>query len=708
MKQSLISKLRNLREGVLRNRLLRKGEGGSWLLGSHLAWWKKALIVTSALGLLTGVSGAIFLYAWLKQTGVTHLDQSRLNVIIDYKHADNSIVYDRKGEKIGEFFSDYHVFIPFEKLPPRLIQAVMAVEDRHFYEHRGIDLRGIARALLASLRTGGFTQGGSTITQQVVRNFLLSPEKKLERKIKEALLSLQLERHLSKEKILEIYLNALFLGQGSYGAGAAAERHFGKPLEQLELHELALIAGLFQSPSRYNPHRFPALARRRQQQVLKAMLRAGFISKAEYKKAQKLPLRFQGSSSLNAAFAPHFIDAVQEQVERLLTSDVKGKGLRIYTSLDLGLQKSVNETFQQAKDHFRLAARKLADPKQADERQIEAAALILDQKSGEVLAMVGGRDFARSQFNRTLKAKRSPGSAFKPVVYAQALLSGLKWSDMTLVSPVAIQDYRPQNTAGEFLTEVTYYNAFYRSLNTPLVELGHRLGSKNVLDLARRMGVQTELKKQAGTFLGGSELTLMDMASVYATIANYGVYREPRFITKISDREGKVLWEAPPLPEKPERVLPEATAYLLIDALQAVFRQGTASQFAEFGAQLAGKTGTSNEAKDNWFCGMSDKITAVLWLGTDGNLPFTGTAGGNTLALPLWVKMMQKAQSRYPFAPFPVPTGIVRHSVQPFFGYKSEQGGIMMPFIEGREPDRTESSFAIVRDHGNYRDYLDR
>ncbi len=668
---------------------------------------KKLFIIIGGLGFLTGVSGAIFLYAWLQQTGVTRLDKSRLNIIIDYKHADNSVVFDREGEKIGEFFSDYHVFIPYEKLPPRLVQAVLAVEDRHFFKHHGIDVRGIIRAVFASLRTGSFTQGGSTITQQVVRNFLLSKEKTFERKIKEALLSLQLERHLSKEKILEIYLNALFLGQGAYGAGAAAERHFGKPLEELELHELALIAGLFQSPSRYNPHRYPSLARKRQQLVLKAMRASGFLSEAEYKKAKKMPLKYQGQMSLNTTFAPYFIDAVQEQVEKLLTSDVKGKGLRIYTSLDLKLQKTANEVFVQAKDHFRLAAHKIANIKQPDEKMVEGAALMLDHSSGEVLAMIGGRDFARSQFNRTMKAKRAPGSAFKPIVYAQALLGGLKWSDITLVAPIVIQDYRPQNTAGEFLTEVTYYNSFYRSLNTPLVELGHRVGSKKVLELAKKMGIQSELKNQAGTFLGGSELSLMDMASAYSTIANYGIYREPRMIRKITDRDGTVLWEAPPLEASPERVLPEATSYLLLDALQAVFRHGTANQYAEFGTHLAGKTGTTNEAKDNWFCGMSDKITTIVWVGTDSNLAFTGSAGGNTLALPLWVKLMQRAQRHYPFEAFKVPQGIVRENVHPLFGHKMEKG-VSMPFIEGQVPEATESAFAIVRDSGNYRDFLDR
>ncbi|MCX6131101.1 MAG: transglycosylase domain-containing protein, partial [Proteobacteria bacterium] len=410
---------------------------------------------------------------WLKNAGIMQIDESRLLLIIDYKHADNTLVFDRRGEKIGEFFSDYHVYIPYEKIPTQLVKAVISIEDRHYFEHHGIDMRGIVRALLASLRSGGFTQGGSTITQQVVRNFLLSPEKKFERKIKEALLALELEQHLSKEKILEIYLNALFLGQGAYGVGAAAERHFGRPLAELETHELALIAGLFQSPSRYNPHKSPEQAKRRQRQVLKAMVQNGYLSQADYKKARSKPLIYKSQNQLNTAFAPNFIDAVQELTEKLLTGEVKGKGLRIYTTLDLSLQQDMNEVIKESTPIFSAAAHKLVNVKNPNENMIEAASIILDHSNGDVLAMTGGRDYARSQFNRALKAKRAPGSSFKPAVYAAALMGGSKWSDQVYVSPIMIQDYRPANYADEFLSEATLYSAFYQSINTPVVELGY-------------------------------------------------------------------------------------------------------------------------------------------------------------------------------------------------------------------------------------------
>ncbi|MDQ3233107.1 MAG: transglycosylase domain-containing protein, partial [Pseudobdellovibrionaceae bacterium] len=475
---------------------------------------KRVLMVLGALGLVM-LGTLVWMALWLQQTGVLHLDESRLTVIIDYKHSDNSLVFDRNGEKIGEFFSDYHVFVPFDKIPKPLIEAVLAVEDRHFFEHYGIDLRGIMRAFLASMRSRGFTQGGSTITQQVVRNFLLSPEKTFERKIKEAILAIQLERHLTKEKILEIYLNALFLGQGAYGVGAAAERHFGKPLQELETHELALIAGLFQSPSRYNPHKAPDQAKRRQKQVLKAMVQAGSLTAEAHKVARKKPLVFKTQNQLNTTFAPYFVDAVQEQTEKLLTGDVRGRGLRIHTTLDVHLQEDVNKVIEQSKDIFDGAVSKLVNVPKGTPKIVETAAVVLDHKTGDILAIVGGRDYDRSQFNRVLKAKRQPGSSFKPVVYALALQSGMKWSDMFYVGPVVIQDYRPRNYAGEYLTEATLFAAFYRSINSPVIEIGYRLGTKRVIDLARKMGIKTELKNQAGTLLGGSEVTPMDMASLY-------------------------------------------------------------------------------------------------------------------------------------------------------------------------------------------------
>lgn len=667
---------------------------------------KQILMALGALGLVL-LGTLVWMVLWLQQTGVLHLDQSRLTVIIDYKHADNSLVFDRNGEKIGEFFSDYHVFVPYEKIPKQLIQAVLAVEDRHFFAHYGIDLRGIMRALLASMRNGSFTQGGSTITQQVVRNFLLSPEKTFERKIKEAILAIQLERHLQKEKILEIYLNALFLGQGSYGVGAAAERHFGKPVQELEVHELALIAGLFQSPSRYNPHKAPDQAKRRQRQVLKAMVHAGFLSNEAHKIARKKPLIFKSQNQLNTTFAPYFVDAVQEQTEKLLTGDVRGRGLRIHTTLDVKLQNDVNTVIDKSSDIFNAAALKLVNVPQGAPKIVETAAVVLDHHNGDVLAIVGGRDYMRSQFNRVLKAKRAPGSSFKPVVYALALQSGMKWSDMFYVGPVVIQDYRPRNYAGEYLTEATLYSAFYRSINSPVIEIGHRFGTKRVIELARKMGVRTELKNQGGTLLGGSEVTPMDMASLYATIGNGGVQVDPRMILKITDRMGEVLYEAPPPLQKPKRVLPEQINFLLTDAMRAVFKYGTANQFAEMGAYAGGKTGTTDEAKDNWFCGVTANLTAVVWVGTDNNLAFSGTVAANTLALPVWAKIVDKARQRYPGEEFTVPEGIKFLKVSPQFGHL-DPAGLEMSFIEGREPKRTESALSVVRETGNFRDYLDR
>lgn len=656
------------------------------------------LIGSALLGILMG--GWVFY--WIQDSGILTIDESKLKVIIDYQHSDNSLVYDRNGQKIGEFFSNYHVFYPYQKIPKKLIEAVLAIEDKNFFDHPGIDVRGIFRASLASLKTGRFTQGGSTLTQQVVRNFLLTPEKKVTRKIKEVLFALRLEQHLSKERIMEIYLNALFLGQGAYGAGAAAERHFGRPLDKLEIHELALIAGLFQSPSRYNPHRFPKAAKARQQQVLLAMRRSGYLTAEEYKDYKERPLQFQQIATANAA--PYFIDAVQEQVEKLLDGKVKGRGLRITTTLDLALQKRIDDVIVRSQDIFEHAASRLVGVKNPNHKMVEVASLVLDHKSGEIIAMVGGRDFMRSQFNRALKAKRAPGSSFKPIIYSLALMNGSNWSDVAYVSPIVIQNYRPQNSSNEFMTEATLYQALYKSINTPAVELGSKLGIRKVIELAKKMGVKTELKPQAGTLLGGSEATLLDMASVYGTIANQGEKNEPFMIARITDRDGKVIYEHEKA--EPERILPPAISYLMIDALQAVFRFGTAARFPEYARYAAGKTGTTNDAKDNWFCGMSSELTAVVWVGTDENYAFNGAIGGNTLALPIWARIMDRLQERHKSPPFVVPEGVHYLQVNPQFGY-IDPNGINMPFLEGRGPTRSDSSLGVVRETGSFRDVLD-
>ncbi len=647
------------------------------------------------------LASSIALYSWVSSISI---DESKLDVIVNYEHSDNSLVFDKSGKQIGEFFNDYHVYYPYDKIPPMMVNAVLSIEDRAFFQHHGLDYKAILRAGLALLTTGHLKQGASTITQQVVRNFLLTPERKLSRKVKEALLSLQLERKMNKERILEIYLNALFLGQGSYGVGAAAQRHFGKTLEELKPHEMALIAGLFQSPTRFNPHKYPKAAKKRQLNVLKAMKANGFLSAAEVRKWSDEPLVYQAPSSMNQSIAPFFLDAIQEQTDKLLSGKFKGKGLRITTTLDLDLQQELNTILQKSNSIYQSAAQNLVNVKKPKESMIEAASLVMNHRSGQILAMIGGRNFQRSQFNRALKAKRSPGSCFKPVVYTQALMNGVNWTDVTYIAPVVIQNYRPQNYSYEFMSEATYYNAFYRSINTPVVELGSRLGIKKVIENAYKMGVKSELKAQAGTLLGGAEMTMLDLAQIYGTIGNEGERPEPFMIEKITSRDGELLFEH----KAPEatRVMPKAVAYLMTHAMQAVFRYGTASRYPEFSNYAAGKTGTTNEAKDNWFCGFTHDITAVVWVGTDENYAFSGQVAGGTMALPIWAKMMARIKDRYPQAPFETPEGVVMMKVNPLFGFQ-DPNGIDMPLLEGRGPSRLESTLTIVRDTGSFRDALD-
>lgn len=644
-------------------------------------------------------------YLWVKDAGILDLDEKRLDVIVNYEHSDNSLVFDKSGKKIGEFFSDYHVYYPYQKIPKPLIDAVLSIEDRKFFEHSGIDYKGIVRAGIAYLTTGRARQGASTITQQVVRNFLLTPQRKISRKIKEALFALQLERKVSKERILEIYLNALFLGQGSYGVGAAAQRHFGKSLENLQPHEMALIAGLFQSPTRFNPHKYPKAAKKRQLLVLKAMRENHLLSAEDFKKWSEAPLVYQPPASMNQSIAPFFIDAIQEQTDKLLAGKFKGKGLRITTTLDLALQQELDSVLLRSKDIFQSAALNLLNVKRPNESMIEAASLVMNHRTGEILAMIGGRNFQKSQFNRTLKAKRAPGSCFKPLVYSHALMNGLNWSDVTYISPVVIQNYRPQNFSYEFMSEATYFNAFYRSINTPVVELGAKLGIKKVLGTAYKMGVTTELKPQAGSMLGGSEMTMLDLARIYGTLGNEGLKPDPYMIEKITTREGEVIFER----KKPKdvRVLPPQVAYMMTAAMQAVFRYGTAAKFPEFAPYAAGKTGTTNDAKDNWFCGFTHDITALVWLGNDDNLAFSSQVTGGAMALPIWARMMNRIKDRYPPKAFEPPEGVVVKRIHPLFGYDDPNYGIDMPLLEGRGPTRTESTLSVVRDTGNFRDALE-
>ena len=665
--------------------------------------------VCAAVLFLVFATAGIVAGKWLHAIGFFDLNDDMLSEITDYKSPDNSVVFDRNGQRLGEFYSSHYIYTPIDKMPKALISAVVSVEDRSFFTHSGIDIKGMIRAAWNLVATGRMSQGASTITQQVVRNFVLTREKTIARKVKEIYLALRLETMIDKKRILEIYLNSLFLGNGSYGVAAAAKRYFGKNLQDLNIAESALIAGLFQSPSRYNPNRFPKRAKKRQAQVIRSMQATHKITKQQAKKIYSYKLAYTSYQSPNTENAPYFVDYVRERAKTLLGKKVNNIGLRIYTSLDSLIQKQAKETI---KNSGRLLDRARAymkrsvasDSKNAAERRVEAALLVTDPHTGHILAMVGGRDYNQSQFNRTTQAKRSPGSAFKPIPYSLALQNGAKWSDMSYVTPINVEDYRPKNySKSTYLTEATLLKAFYKSINTTIVNIGSELGMDAIIAQAKRLGIRSKLKEEVGTILGASDLTMFDLARMYGLFANGGRVIDPLAILKITDRKGNVLYEAASIEERSEQALSPQIAFLITEGLRSVMNYGTGYNFRRLSDFAVGKSGTSNEAKDNWFCGSSPDLTAVLWAGVDGYVGFEGShVSAVNLALPIWSAFMNKMRGIREKTEFAQPEKIVSHKVHPNFG-SLDNSGITMYFFEGNEPEKESSNFEAITLNSSYR-----
>jgi penicillin-binding protein 1A len=638
----------------------------------------------------------------------------RVQSILNWQPLDNTLVFDRDGHKIGEFFSQYHIFVPYEQLPRPLLQAILAIEDRSFWHHSGFDIRGIMRAGYEFLASGGEKkQGGSTLTQQLVRHFLLQKSKSFNRKAMEIYLAYQLEQEASKQKILEMYCNSLFMGFGSYGVGAAAKRYFGKDLAELEVHQFALLAGLFQSPSRYNPQRYPDLARKRQLQVLTAMIHAGYLSYEEARTWAKKPLEFATYEPMHGDGASsYFVDHVRLQAKELLKGGkITNNGLRIYTTLDSRLQRLAEKAVAEAGPMLDKLRPKVKTMKDSEGREykpkIETALVSMDTKSGEVLAMVGGRDYRQSQFNRVTQALRSPGSSFKPVVYSLALMKGMRWSDVFYVSPMTINgEYRPKNPTKDYLTETTMMRSFFRSMNSPTMEIGQRLGLDEVISHAANMGLHTPIKKEFGSLLGQSETTMLDMLRMIGTFPNNGFNVEPIFITRIESRTGELLYSAPSVNDRRNRALPADINYLMVDAMRNVFQRGTAYEQAQFGSFAAGKTGTSNDSKDNWFVGYTSDLATVVWAGTDEYGPIYGNTMGSTIALPTWAAFMKEATLSRPNRPFSIPNNVEKFKVHPLYGHRSDEG-IPMWFVRGMGPPTEPSALELMsRSGGSYRRHI--
>jgi penicillin-binding protein 1B len=554
--------------------------------------------------------------------------------------------------------------VRYEELPDQLIKAVLAIEDRRFFSHPGLDPFRIVGAAVRNLRAESYIQGGSTITQQLVKNFFLTPERTMRRKVQEALLAFVLERRADKKDILELYLNEVYLGQvGSFsinGVGEAARMYFHKDVANLSLPESALIAGMIQSPNRYNPYRHPRPATKRRNEALEAMRDAGFIDAAQADAAIAQPLHID-APTLDTAEAPYFVDLVKAQLAQRYESKDATQNLSIQTTLDLHLQSIAQDALRTGLEQVqKLVKRKDGTP-------VQGCVIAIEPKTGAIVALVGGRSYGASQYNRVSQARRQPGSTFKPFVYLTAFEATFEEPGLPPITPATVvedapavfffedKEYTPQNYEGKYMSNVTLRTALAHSLNVATVKVAEMVGFDRVADLwSKKFALGTNVRPYPAVALGSFEATPLELATAYNVLANGGLKVDPMTVLKVTDEKGTPLeqHQAP----SPPRVVHAESAFLVTNMLRSVLNEGTGAQARAWGfqADAAGKTGTTNDMRDAWFAGYTPDLLCVIWVGFDDNQPIN--LPGARAALPIWVEFMKGALAGIPSKPFPVPS----------------------------------------------------
>jgi len=542
----------------------------------------------------------------------------------------------RDGAVLAERGSG-EAYAPIDTIPQHLLDALVATEDRRFYEHWGVDPVGLARAAFANLRVGRFAQGGSTLTQQLAKNLFLSPKRTLSRKLEELILALWLEVRLSKRDILEIYLNRVYFGSGAYGVETAAQRFFGKPARDLTLGESAVLAGLLKAPSKFSPASNPALARARARSVLSRMVEAGVLNTVEEEAAARLPIRFADSlQQREPSGVEYAVDAVLERLPSLASAE--GRELIVETTIDARLQRRA-----QAIVHDLMAG---------EGRTVDAsqAGLALLDMQGGMRVLVGGRSYVDSQFNRALKAKRQPGSAFKTFVYLAALESGMRPDSIVQDLPILGAGWSPRNEGGNYRGNVTLRDALALSMNAAAARLNMTVGPRRTAAVARRLGIHSELREEASLALGTSEVTLIEMTSAYGVLANGGREVAPHIINRVRTGSGRVIYERPQETAK-VLVAPQQVG-AMNDMLNAALVTGTGKRAALPRHPAAGKTGTSQDFRDAWFVGYTAHFVAGVWVGNDDGRSMNRVMGGNFPAR-LWREVMLLAHEGVPARALP-------------------------------------------------------
>ncbi|MGV8122354.1 MAG: PBP1A family penicillin-binding protein [Candidatus Xenobiia bacterium LiM19] len=557
-----------------------------------------------------------------------------------FEPSESSQIFSSNGTLIGVLFKENRIWVSIDDIPKTMQDAIIATEDSRFYEHVGVDPKGIARAVIENFRGGGLSQGASTITQQLARNIFLSQERSVKRKIQEVLISVDIEKRFSKKEILEYYFNQIYFGSGAYGIEAAAQTYFGKHAKALTLPECALIAGLPAAPSLYSPLVDPKMAKQRQELVLQRMLSCGYITADEEKKAREKKLVVAPKKSEIQMFKyPYFTTYALHELSKRYDDDYLYRaGLKIYTTLDIPMQNAAATTL-------------LEGLKRAQEQNMNAtnAALVaVDPRNGYIKAMVGGVKFTeKNQFNRAWQARRLPGSAFKVFVYTAALEQG--YTPDTAVSDSAVtytipgsNDWTPKNSDGRFMGALTFRDALKWSRNICAVRTLDAVGPDEVIKLAGKMGITDPIENNLSIALGSCEVTVLDMASAYGVLANGGHRCPPTAIRKIVDSHGNVV-EDNRFP-KSEEVISAATAFAMTEMMAEVVSSGTGTA-AQIGRPAAGKTGTTDEHRDAWFVGFVPQLSCAIWTGNDDYTQMNYVFGG-TLGAGIWGSFMKKVLAK--------------------------------------------------------------
>lgn len=582
------------------------------------------ILILVICAVLTGVAGGLL--AW------TVSGLPKVKTLEEYLPAESSKVYSADGKLLAEFYYERRTFLPHHIIPDHVKKAFIAIEDTRFYSHPGIDVIGILRAMAHNIMAGGVVQGGSTITQQLAKMLFLKPERSLSRKIREAFLSVEIERHYTKEEILGLYLNQTDFGTRAYGIEAAAQTYFGVTTQELTTAQAALLAALPKGPTFYSPFRHPDRARSRRNLVLSHMLKERFITKEQYEQAVAEPL--PETPHYRKYEAPYFLELLRQEFEQKYGPAIYTAGYRVFSTIDLQLQHIAEEAL----------ANGIKEIEKRRRKGVQGALVALDLATGEIKAMVGGFDFWKNQFNRATQALRQPGSAFKPFVYLAAVRRGMTYHDTVLDEPITFTGkdendlWTPQNYDGTYNGEVTLRTALAKSLNAATVRLANRIGLDTVITTARDLGIKSTLQPYMPLALGASDVTLLEITTAYAAFAT-GKRPDPLYYTRVVDRDGIALEEQY---SKLTPIIDDDSLKQMRVLLEAVVQEGTAVRAKTVGRPVFGKTGTTNDYSDAWFIGFDDRLAVGVWVGRDNHTPIGNKETGSAAALPIWIEFMKK------------------------------------------------------------------